>query len=115
MDTATDTTVEAAIKAVGLRGGRAWSASPPSRRSTRRSPKATAPRTSCRAPRASWSPATRAHRGRVALPDHRVMEITGYDLRENVAVHVMCDYIEHDGPQRDPGAVAADRTATSRP
>src|SRR3989338_8052918 len=27
-------------------------------------------------------------------PDHRVMEITGYDLRENVAVHVMCDFIE---------------------
>lgn len=27
-------------------------------------------------------------------PDHRVMEITGYDLRENVAVHAMCDYIE---------------------
>ena len=29
-------------------------------------------------------------------PDHRVMEITGYDFRENVAVHVMCDYIEHE-------------------
>ncbi|MGH7301749.1 MAG: hypothetical protein ACRELZ_00515, partial [Candidatus Rokuibacteriota bacterium] len=27
-------------------------------------------------------------------PDHRVMEITGYDLRENVAVHAMCDFIE---------------------
>lgn len=27
-------------------------------------------------------------------PDHRVMEITGYDLRENVAVHAMCDHIE---------------------
>ena len=27
-------------------------------------------------------------------PDHRVMEITGYDLRENVAIHAMCDYIE---------------------
>jgi epoxyqueuosine reductase QueG len=27
-------------------------------------------------------------------PDHRVMEITGYDLRENVAVHAMCDLIE---------------------
>ena len=27
-------------------------------------------------------------------PDHRVMEITGYDFRENVAVHVMCDHIE---------------------
>lgn len=27
-------------------------------------------------------------------PDHRVMEITGYDLRENVAVHAMCDQIE---------------------
>jgi epoxyqueuosine reductase QueG len=24
------------------------------------------------------------------------MEITGYDLRENVAVHVMCDYIERE-------------------
>ena len=24
-------------------------------------------------------------------PDHRVMEITGYDFRENVAVHVMAD------------------------
>ena len=29
-------------------------------------------------------------------PDNRVMEITGYDLRENVAVHAMCDYIEHE-------------------
>ena len=29
-------------------------------------------------------------------PDHRVMEITGYDFRENVAVHVMCDHIEHE-------------------
>src|SRR5436309_3565603 len=29
-------------------------------------------------------------------PDHRVMEITGYDLRENVAIHAMCDYIEGD-------------------
>jgi len=29
-------------------------------------------------------------------PDHRVMEITGYDLRENVAIHAMCDYIERD-------------------
>jgi epoxyqueuosine reductase QueG len=27
-------------------------------------------------------------------PDHRVMEITGYDLRENVAIHTMCDHIE---------------------
>ena len=27
-------------------------------------------------------------------PDNRVMEITGYDLRENVAVHAMCDHIE---------------------
>ena len=27
-------------------------------------------------------------------PDHRLMEITGYDFRENVAVHVMADYIE---------------------
>ena len=27
-------------------------------------------------------------------PDNRVMEITGYDLRENVAVHAMCDFIE---------------------
>ena len=24
------------------------------------------------------------------------MEITGYDLRENVAVHAMCDYIERE-------------------
>lgn len=29
-------------------------------------------------------------------PDNRVMEITGYDLRENVAVHVMADYIERE-------------------
>ncbi|MBI4634782.1 MAG: hypothetical protein HY727_00400 [Candidatus Rokubacteria bacterium] len=29
-------------------------------------------------------------------PDHRVMEITGYDLRENVAIHVMCDHIERE-------------------
>jgi epoxyqueuosine reductase QueG len=29
-------------------------------------------------------------------PDNRVMEITGYDFRENVAVHVMCDYIERE-------------------
>ena len=29
-------------------------------------------------------------------PDHRVMEITGYDFRENVAIHVMCDAIERD-------------------
>jgi epoxyqueuosine reductase QueG len=29
-------------------------------------------------------------------PDHRVMEITGYDLRENVAIHVMCDFIERE-------------------
>jgi epoxyqueuosine reductase QueG len=29
-------------------------------------------------------------------PDHRVMEITGYDFRENVAIHVMCDFIEHE-------------------
>ncbi len=28
--------------------------------------------------------------------DHRVMEITGYDFRENVAIHVMCDAIERD-------------------
>ncbi|NUQ33924.1 MAG: hypothetical protein HUU29_03145 [Planctomycetaceae bacterium] len=28
--------------------------------------------------------------------DHRVMEITGYDFRENVAVHVMCDFIERE-------------------
>jgi hypothetical protein len=28
-------------------------------------------------------------------PDHRLMEITGYDFRENVAIHVMCDYIEN--------------------
>ena len=27
-------------------------------------------------------------------PDHRLMEITGYDFRENAAVHVMADYIE---------------------
>ena len=27
-------------------------------------------------------------------PDHRVMEITGYDLRENVAIHVIADHIE---------------------
>lgn len=27
-------------------------------------------------------------------PDNELMEIVGYDLRENVAVHVMCDYIE---------------------
>ena len=29
-------------------------------------------------------------------PDHRVMEITGYDFRENVAIHVMCDTIERE-------------------
>lgn len=29
-------------------------------------------------------------------PDHRVMEITGYDFRENVAVHVMADFIERE-------------------
>src|SRR5262249_10642439 len=29
-------------------------------------------------------------------PDPRVMEITGYDLRENVAIHAMCDYIERE-------------------
>src|SRR5207247_775094 len=29
-------------------------------------------------------------------PDHRVMDITGYDLRENVAIHAMCDYIERE-------------------
>jgi epoxyqueuosine reductase QueG len=29
-------------------------------------------------------------------PDHRVMEITGYDFRENVAIHVMSDYIERE-------------------
>ncbi len=29
-------------------------------------------------------------------PDHRVMEITGYDFRENVAVHVMADLIERE-------------------
>jgi epoxyqueuosine reductase QueG len=28
--------------------------------------------------------------------DHRVMEITGYDLRENVAIHAMCDHIERE-------------------
>ena len=28
--------------------------------------------------------------------DHRVMEITGYDFRENVAIHVMCDFIESE-------------------
>ena len=28
--------------------------------------------------------------------DHRLMEITGYDFRENVAIHVMCDTIERD-------------------
>ncbi len=28
--------------------------------------------------------------------DHRVMEITGYDFRENVAVHGMCDFIESE-------------------
>ncbi len=28
--------------------------------------------------------------------DHRVMEITGYDFRENVAVHVICDTIERE-------------------
>ena len=40
-------------------------------------------------------------------PDHRVMEITGYDLRENVAVHVMCDFIERElGTLRHPGALA---------
>jgi hypothetical protein len=33
-------------------------------------------------------------------PDHRVMEITGYDFRENVAVHVMCDFIEHESATR---------------
>src|SRR5258706_9533056 len=27
-------------------------------------------------------------------PDNRVMEITGYDLSENVAIHAMCDFIE---------------------
>jgi epoxyqueuosine reductase QueG len=32
-------------------------------------------------------------------PDHRVMEITGYDLRENVAVHVMADHIEREWQQ----------------
>ena len=29
-------------------------------------------------------------------PDHRVMEINGYDFRENVAIHVMCDFIERE-------------------
>ena len=29
-------------------------------------------------------------------PDHRLMEITGYDFRENVAIHVMCDHIERE-------------------
>ncbi|MEE8395559.1 MAG: hypothetical protein V3S29_05850 [bacterium] len=29
-------------------------------------------------------------------PDHRVMEITGYDFRENVAIHVMSDHIERE-------------------
>ncbi len=29
-------------------------------------------------------------------PDHRVMEITGYDFRENVAIHVMADFIERE-------------------
>ncbi len=29
-------------------------------------------------------------------PDHRVMEITGYDFRENVAVHIMADFIERE-------------------
>ena len=29
-------------------------------------------------------------------PDHRLMEITGYDFRENVAIHVMCDFIERE-------------------
>src|SRR3990172_8445756 len=29
-------------------------------------------------------------------PDHRVMEITGYDFRENVAIHVMSDFIERE-------------------
>src|SRR5438552_8592334 len=27
-------------------------------------------------------------------PDHHAMEITGYYLRENVAIHAMCDHIE---------------------
>ena len=29
-------------------------------------------------------------------PDNRLMEITGYDFRENVAVHVMSDFIERE-------------------
>jgi len=29
-------------------------------------------------------------------PDHRVMEINGYDFRKNVAIHVMSDFIERE-------------------
>ncbi len=29
-------------------------------------------------------------------PDHRIAEVTGYDFRENVAVHVMADHIEQN-------------------
>jgi len=29
-------------------------------------------------------------------PNHRVMEVAGYDFRENVAVHVMADFIERE-------------------
>lgn len=43
-------------------------------------------------------------------PDHRVMEITGYNFRENVAVHVMCDFIER---QYDYQAVQAPSLPTA--
>ncbi len=42
--------------------------------------------------------------------DHRVMEITGYDFRENVAVHVMCDHIEREFGHK---AIQADSLPTS--
>ncbi|MCP5114753.1 MAG: hypothetical protein GY953_28320 [bacterium] len=29
-------------------------------------------------------------------PEHRLMEVAGYDFRENVAVHVMADFIERE-------------------
>ena len=94
-DATVDTTLEGAIKAIGLRAGARVVGIASAEAFREKVPEGYRPEDILPGARSvvvagGDGPTAGAWRS----PDHRVMEITGYDLRENVAIHAMCDHIE---------------------
>lgn len=94
-EAATATTLEAALKAIGLRAGARVVGIAAAEAFREKVPEGYRPEDILPGARSvvvagGDGPTAGAWRS----PDHRVMEITGYDLRENVAIHAMCDHIE---------------------